>query len=107
MPKDLDLTNEEAVGNYLLSQASKLEEITKEIAKDFHEIGGAGMTWEEYQGYHNAPKLKTPDNYSIPEPGFKEGTTRLATLKLPTEASKWQIQISHNEVLPMKKKTPF
>ena len=104
--KDLDLTNEDAVKEYILSQVDKLEKITEEIAKDFDE-SWAEMTWEEYQSYNNAPKLKASDNYSIPEPGFKEGSTKIATLKLPTGASKWQIQISDNEIPAMKKDTPL
>ncbi|NMA86410.1 MAG: hypothetical protein GX968_03690, partial [Tissierellia bacterium] len=104
MPKDLDLTDEEAVRAYILSQASELERITKEIAKDFDEIG-AGMTYEGYLAYHNIPILKAPDNYSTPEPGFKEGTTKIARLKLPADANTWKIQISNDNIPPMPKDT--
>ena len=104
MPKDLDLTDEEAVIKYILSQANELEKITKSIAKNFEDIG-AGMTYDEYLAYHNVQILKTPDNYSIPEPGFREGSTKIAKLKLPDEAKKWRIQISDNKVPLMPKDT--
>jgi len=102
------ITDPDKIQEYFIENKNILDQkfsaIEGKIAKDFDKIG-ADMDWKDYQNYHDVPKLKTPDNYSIPEPGFKEGSTKIARLKLPAGANKWQIQISDNEIPAMKKDT--
>lgn len=70
----------------------KLDEISAEIAKSFDEIPDKGSL-EDYFGDSKAPILKTPENYSTPEPGLEEGSTKITRLNLPSGVSSWVYKV--------------
>ncbi|NMA87374.1 MAG: hypothetical protein GX968_08625, partial [Tissierellia bacterium] len=107
--RDAGITNPNEIRNYLIENKEKLDrkfaDIIGEIATSFEDIDDENKgKIQDYKGASDVFILTT-DNYSSPEPGFKEGSTKIARLRLPTEANKWKIQISNEQVPPMAKDT--
>lgn len=112
--KQENLTTAEEIQEYLTNEKNA-DEIKKIIDKKLNEDENLKKEFkdipdkdkgeiEDYNSASSAPLL-TEKNYSTPEPGLKEGTTKISTLNLPNNASKWMIQVLDNEVQSMDKDT--
>lgn|GEM_PF-6502917 len=95
------LKTAEEIREYVLNNSSEMNKIMDEAKKSVPHIY---IDTKDYQGATNA-QLLTEKNFSTPEPGYKEGTTKITTLNLPNDASSWRIQILDKPVAPMKKDT--
>lgn len=61
-------------------------EIEPDLSKDFYYSGSSTY----------APRLSSPENYSLPIPGEDIGTTMISKLKLPSNATKWVYKVDAN-----------
>ena len=91
--KEKGLTNPNEIKDFLADEDNQaiIEERLKQINLTIYTFDT-----EEYV-YASSPLLMDGKYYSTPQPGFKEGTTKIATLLLPPGASKWQIRILDEE----------
>ncbi|WP_077369451.1 hypothetical protein [Anaerosalibacter sp. Marseille-P3206] len=93
------LKTAEEIREYILNNSTEMNKIMDEAKKNVPHVS---IDTKEYQGATNAPLL-TEKNFSNPEPGYKEGTTKITTLNLPSDASSWRIQVLDSPVEPMRK----
>lgn len=73
------------------------------IAKTFEQINDSSKgNLEDYKGNSEAPRLKTPGNYTIPVPGSGDNTTQIVKLARPTGvgATKWLYKIIDTPTYP-------
>lgn len=93
------LKTAEEIREYVADNRSQVESTLNEATK---KIDLKTFDTQDFQNATNAPHL-TDKNYSTPEPGYKEGTTKITTLNLPSDANSWKVQILEKAVEPMKK----
>lgn len=101
------LRTPEEIQKYLSEHSSELQDRLKNatlgLEKDLSNIPNGGNI-EEYRDASQAPMLNSK-NYSIPEPGVKEKSTKISTLNLPDNATGWRIKVLNNPIEPMVKDT--
>lgn len=95
------ITNPVDIANYMRENSIELGEdfdrITKNISVTFNEIEDEGKgNLSDYIGVGAIPLLTSKD-YSTPEPGYKDGTTKISTLNMPIGASRWYIKVLDKE----------
>lgn len=77
------------------SLQNSLDSATRDLSEDFDSIADDNKgDLDDYFGETiYAPKLSTPENYSIPEAGLIEGTTRIVNLNSYNASTKWIYKI--------------
>lgn len=97
-----NITTSKALEDYLSIEANKAEidakfnEISNSITKTFEEIADPNKgNKDDYLSSSEAPKLKSPTNYTIPVPGTEDNTIKIEKLVKPTGigATKWLYKI--------------
>ncbi len=108
----VDLSNPYKIQEFLANPgnldqvADAINGAVDDISKDFDDIGDGGKgNIEDYFKDKYAPSLKLNENYSIPVPGFKENSTKIVSLMLPTglNASGWMVKTGTSPFGPFDK----
>ena len=81
--QDNGLKTAEEIRDYIAKNSAEVERKMNEAKENVQHIT---IDISGFQGATNA-QLLTEKNFSIPEPGYKEGTTKITTLNLPNDAS--------------------
>lgn len=112
------LLTPEDLMTYLENNASKVEEGLDRISIEGYEIDSNNIfigledfdeiklspsdKIEDFQNSSSALKL-TKANFSTPEPGNQVGYTKISTLNLPINSTKWKINTSREKIWDIKK----
>lgn len=93
------ITDPYEIQRYLIENEYEIRQLLNNVLIDsltFDEIPGDKGQPSDYR-YVSSPLILDENNYSTPEPGSKEGTTKISRLKLPTGAGKWLIRVFDDE----------
>jgi hypothetical protein len=97
----IDLTDSDAIIDYVKKNPSlgtKLKEVEASNTYEFENIPNIGNQIEaNYYGGNLYPSLVEGKNYSIPEPGSQDNTTKIKELELPVGSYEWKIKLTEVE----------